>query len=507
MPELPDERTVLKTNYESLNQELTRIVELLTPTKDHPLGEYIERIQDKFRETQDQITKALFDVSQAIDNSDEPLECAWRSYVDLKTNLMPSLSSEVLAIMGGIYLIKANLDHLRHFDDATGNEIAGMALPFSNIAQGLVKDLSIRSGRGWAGVLIVGEERLGHTVPEIIRLRFPACDVWHLPFTAHEYGYLVAKRVPPGTFLRFKMDALRQHGPDDTVRYKQQDTILCRLFADAFATFFVGPAYVYALLHLRFIPDETLYEPSTAMPPFAERFVIALETLKWMNEDPFLNSDRGTSSAGKEAKPLFDDEVNEQTGIPLLWRETIKASKTGDDKYDTIAKKYEPFLIEVRKTLQMFNTGFKGTRDNWQSAQELKSHLTTVDDVKVEAWPSMWALLNAAWSARWDQPRRWELIQSNVLLIMKKDPSVFKSYTGKQSAAPKEEGMPDEEIQRLAAIVKKALIPDPENLRKFEAMSRSGNYVRDSDIFSSLYNVNREAYEAYTLLCPKRQSS
>src|SRR3989442_3403286 len=47
---------------------------------------------------------------------------------------------------------------------------------------------------GWQSVLIVGEEQLDPSQADIIRLRFPACDIWNLPFTAHEYGYLVAHK-------------------------------------------------------------------------------------------------------------------------------------------------------------------------------------------------------------------------------------------------------------------------------------------------------------------------
>lgn len=531
---MPDERTVLNTTYLSLTQELSRISYLLKPIKDHPLGEYAERIQSKFVDYRSAAQNALREMKQAIDGNDKSLEDGWSAYLKLKTELMPSLSSELLAIIGGVYLIKANLDHMGNFEGDSGQQDRQPTMSFSEMAQTLVEDLATRGGKGWAPVLIVGEERLGHSVAEIIRLRFPACDIWHLPFTAHEYGYLVAQIRPPDLLGQFRAHVQNNvdprhhtenlHPPDrscflkaiqrlwdnyydlksdeERVNFskvheqdvialgKQQDTHLCRLFADAFATFFIGPAYVHALLHLRFIPDKTLYEPSAAMPPFADRFVFALETLKWMINGPFLDP---------KDKPQFEDEIYEPTGIPYLWRLTVTSAQR-EDCYKQIAEDYEPWLSQIRQILQTsFSASFDDTLAHWRLAKVLKNGLATTDKLQVDEWPPMGAIMNAAWSSLWDQPTQWPTIQYNALRLLKKsDPSLLRGMAGRPSAEKKEEvGLT---VEQAVKIVQNALATDPGNNLKFIEMGKSGHKL-DDDILRSLTNRDLEAYKAYVWLC------
>src|SRR5262249_645104 len=110
----------------------------------------------------------------------------------------------------------------------------------------------------------------------------------------------------------------------------QQVTHFCRLFADAFATFFVGPAYVHALLHLRFMPDTTLYHPTGDVPSFASRFLFALETLKWMNDEPIIDPSNNLD--------LFRQEIVAR-GIPALWKQAVTSAQQ-KDLYDEIKIQY-----------------------------------------------------------------------------------------------------------------------------------------------------------------------
>ncbi len=535
---MPDEKTVFNASYESINQEIDRILYLLKPTKDNPLGEIVERIHSKFRETQSQVQNARRELRQAKDGQ-KSLEDGWKSYTRLKTELLPILSSELLAVLGGVYLTKAKLDHMGDFDGKSGSGSSDMPLSFSKMAETLVDDLARRGGGGWAPVLIVGEERLGHSVAEIIRLRFPACDIWHLPFAAHEYGYLVAQLQAPGMLENFRAHVRinvdpRQHKnnapPEDESCYleevrrlwkiyynaetgqerdnfsknheqelitlgRRQEALLCRLFADAFATSFVGPAYVYALLHLSFIPDATLYQPSATMPAFAHRFFIAMETLKWMNEELSQNPNDNL---------LFADEVDPTTGIPDLWRKTVNATRS-DDRYREIAKACDVWLTQIKEILiASFIASLDETRDNWLKAKDLKERLKNVE-LKVEVkdeddWPSTWEVLNAAWSARWDNPAEWKLIQSNALRVLKKDRSAIEGASNMKGNAPeKPKVLSDEQIQRVK-VVRSALASEPDCRKKFVAMSESGAFKKDDDILKFLDVNNSEAYDAYVEL-------
>src|SRR5262245_23934938 len=202
---MPDEKTVLQVAFDNLSQEFERISHLLTPTEDHPFGKYAERIGSKFPDYKSPVKNALKVIERAL-KGETSLEEGWESYTRIKAELMPSLSSELLAIIGGVFLIQAKLDQVGNYDGASGDASSEKPLSFTNMAEELVKDLADRGGKGWAPVLFVGEERLGHSVAEIIRLRFPACDIWHLPFTAHEYGYLVAQLRPPEQFRTFRAE-------------------------------------------------------------------------------------------------------------------------------------------------------------------------------------------------------------------------------------------------------------------------------------------------------------
>lgn len=67
-----------------------------------------------------------------------------------------------------------------------------------------------------------------------IRLRFPAWTVWHLPLLGHDYGALLPN-------LALNEPRLAEYRSS-------------RLFADAFATYALGPAYPFSLLFLELKP-------------------------------------------------------------------------------------------------------------------------------------------------------------------------------------------------------------------------------------------------------------
>jgi hypothetical protein len=474
----PSHNIVLRTAYIEIQREFQRIRGLLK-LDGHPLGEeYGKPISANFQNFETTAEHLLDDMKQAI--TSEEVATAWQKYVRLKTEVIPLLSSELLAIIGGAFLQVMSLDDIRvgRADSPEGVSEsakgfsqrlvsrAGLTTStqsFSLIAKRLATDLGERSNKMWTSVLIVGEERIGYVKAEIIRLRFPACDLWKLPFTAHEYGYLVAENHPPEGLVRLKervsgwadpraerREALArqdlapydEENPDnppdpqcflrlrglwreyeekkDPVNEQELErelregrtrlqSDLCRLFADAFATLLVGPAYVYALLCLRFVPDETLYEPSNdplpRMPPFAHRFVFALETLRWIDRHPELYRD--VKYDLEKRRSPFIAEVERSAGIlPVLWRETL-ASANCEDRYDAIAKAYQPWLRDVHGALYAEFCGQlagKGTLKHWLSALDLETSLTEFELRVSPPRPSMWAVLNAAWSARIQLP-------------------------------------------------------------------------------------------------------
>src|SRR5262249_42966128 len=150
------QKMVLQAAYDSLKQEFNRISYLLLPSGDNPLGEFARPISSKFGKSEADVRGLLKEMDEAIKSGNLPK--GWSHYTELKSKLS-LISSELLAVIGGAYLVKAEIDDVGDFDQ--GKRLATMS--FSRKAQALVKDLADRSGMGWGSVLIVGEERLGHT--------------------------------------------------------------------------------------------------------------------------------------------------------------------------------------------------------------------------------------------------------------------------------------------------------------------------------------------------------
>lgn len=548
---LPDQNTGLMTAFQSIQQEYKRISDLLSLGPVGPLGQFAEPINSRFVDYMSEAQVLIDQIEQSL--SKENLSEGWRLYVDLQSKLMPILSSELLAVIGGTYLIKQSLDVL-------GRQ-PGDTLSFSRIAQELADDLASRSGTTSGSVLIVGEERLGHSKSEIIRLRFPACDIWHLPFTAHEYGYLVAEvkaqvhqKLDPFRDLRARVrtsidptdpknsthptdrdcflkavqdlwDVYEAKGRPDRDPFSkdyeedfrepygnkinqlanQQETHLCRLFADAFATFFVGPAYVYALLQLQFIPDKGLYEPTAALPPFAHRFAFALETLRWMSEKPILNPE--------DNKNAFQSEVDDSSGILYLWKQTTQSAQQ-PDRYKEIVTKYQPWLDIIWDSFEKYfktDHAIGKTYKNWDEAKKnLKNPIIKLP-LKLEGSPPQkWSVLNAAWAARWANPTQAPVIEKNVLNIFSNKDVEYIENTGdprRSQGGTDQPGKPGEK-EVAKRKVRRGLSGVRVLLERFNVMVDKNKIVRDEEMLQVLSEKDPKdpdyAYTAFQDLIDKR---
>ncbi len=349
----------------------------------------------------------------------------------MRGRLLPDLANDALAAIGGVYIRKHGLDDLYA---ATGRK---SRLSYSELAQDLVrKDLAGRISDGDNPVLIVGEERF-ESSGAVIRLRFPAWDIWNLALAAHEYGYLFSRGTgelllkfrefckeirdqvdpskhespdkPPkaGNFIpevrqlwntyygipgedeRKQFIEKRQKQPEFLYLQDQQERLVRRLFADAFATLFGGPAYLYALLHLRFWPHEVV---SPDMPRFADRFVFALEILRHMSAKPKL----------AEYRLLFAPEIH---SLEKLWgvaREVVGGElsdeqlKQRDSKWvDRIYDCFEPPFT---------NSEIGKTYISWKESQDLEEVLRKGRECDAAhlptSQPNVWTVIDAAWRVR-----------------------------------------------------------------------------------------------------------
>ena len=534
---MSDDLTILRTAYHGLDGELKEILRWLAGNSQLPLGNYAQRISGRLSHLESEATSLLDKMRKAIEPNTQGsgvwqpnVEAAWNAYGKLKREIIPILASELLAVIGGAFLMREKLDIM-------GNS----PLSFSSLAQTLVDNLAWRSKGGWESVLIVSEERIGYLQAEIIRLRFPACDIWNLPFAAHEYGYVVGERRNLNVFSEFRQEVGKQvdprkhatnpmtqdrQSPPDSLcflpevrsfweRYdrervineadlqeltKRQVAHLCRLFAEAFATLFVGPAYVHALLQLRFLPDDSLYTPTPSMPAFAQRFVFALQTLKWMDgwSDRYYNLGFNL----QEITTPFRREVDETQGIfPVLWRQTIAASRQADN-YDTIAKTYSPWFKKFEQALRenwLSLIADQQTYHNWLMATTVLEEKIARPNLQIETANPVneWTVLNAAWSARADNPASVERIEGNALLLLDPKEQEKVRVPPKAGSGEARSGATREE---QIGVVEKALAVHSAALLLFAKMKESGEYKVSATILEVIKDRPAEN-QAYLVLC------
>ena len=456
---------LLDDAYGVLKAEFSRIEQLIqSPGEGGPLEGHAEEIQSKFSPHLLQLNEKLDEIAIANDKGD--LRKAWQVYGEARSRLLPALANDLLAAIGGFFL----RDH--RLDDAGAAVGRNEGPYFAKLAENLVRDdLMFRTGERDYPVLIVGEER-----PEVsgavIRLRFPAWDIWNLPLTAHEYGYILSRRTkevdrlkafdafckevrrqvnpslhdsgtrPPNAdcFLaevrQFWNDYYNESTDEERTRFidryahklfflqEQQERFVCRLFADAFATLFGGPAFLYALLHLRFWPNAAV---PPDMPFFADRLVFSLEILKRMNEAP-------KPHPPERFRATFGDAISK---LLNLWAEARNgAGLEGSD--EELAERYKVWLDAIYECFGDYKNSVEKTYSFWKESANLEKVLK--DPIQNAGLlpnlrPNVWVVLSAAWRARsdCDQASLEGVIRNALCLLDKRDTSLIrKSDAGRQ---------------------------------------------------------------------------
>lgn len=418
----------------AVRRELSQIRSWIRPRHEHPFGdaESVQKFGGQLRGLVNNADQELREIEN--DLARDQTRSAWERYARLQREDLPQLANELLAVIGGRYLSTRNLDDM-HPRDRDEQQAEARVISFSGVARDLLNDLSNRTNAGVGSLLIVGEERQVPIGTGIVRLRFPACDVWNLPFTAHEYGYLVARSEASRSFKTFREqvergvdprthkpgeDAVADHpylqdvvqfwttgraqlpdDPDDEPPIlrelrARQTAHLCRLFGDAFATYFVGPAYVKALLQLRFRPDEQLTKPGGMVPAFVERFVVAMETLRRMDEDEPLY---------REIKfgltTPFAEVLDPSTGLPSIWSDFVKSAGVRPDPYEAVKARMKPWIERIWEAVIDPNwrdeDGWPAVYGCWRDALQLVEWLKQVKPLPAPAQLARpWAVVNAA---------------------------------------------------------------------------------------------------------------
>jgi len=142
-------------------------------------------------------------------------------------------------------------------------------------------------------------------VSRILRLRFPEWTIWHLPLVAHELGHvIVTGKLEEDELMEAEMFWTMK--PDFV---KREEALLAlagwqiqltegkvsaaelerwakgrvhEFYADAFATYTMGPAYACSAILLRLDPSAQAHE---GIPSDAQRVHVILSMLRWMSKE------------------------------------------------------------------------------------------------------------------------------------------------------------------------------------------------------------------------------
>jgi hypothetical protein len=143
------------------------------------------------------------------------------------------LSTEALAVVGGITARRA-----------------GVGAPLCSLADQLILQLQRRLRLGEPPLTIPSPSEFVDLLSDVIRVRFPGGDVWHLPVVLHELGHFVAHRLGAGSPRGTVVDGIIAR---ELAIKPFRGAFAEELFADCFATYAGGPAYLYTLM-LRLSP-------------------------------------------------------------------------------------------------------------------------------------------------------------------------------------------------------------------------------------------------------------
>lgn len=215
----------------------------------------------------------------------QDLDEAWGIYTDIHKQ-SEEVFDECLEFIGGLAFRDKGFDRR-----------------ICQVADELIRACAIDSNVPWESLTILThQERLGQTLARIIRLRFPEWTIWTLPFTAHEFAYVVIKSSTLDELIGRHMkqfceqcDELKliladqQKSDEDKKLAKRSfegraERYLQRLVADIFATYTMGPAYACAALLLRLTPYAPDAPEDSEHPTDIQRADVILSTLRVMNE-------------------------------------------------------------------------------------------------------------------------------------------------------------------------------------------------------------------------------
>lgn len=233
----------------------------------------------------------------------------------------------------------------------------------------------------WRGTTIVGGDERFVRRSQLIHLRFPEFTIWALPLAVHEFGHLVAQEQtivsPDGKKVFEFAEEIESTG--------EQAPHFAELFADAFASWALGPAYACTAVLLRFAPDWAAFAGDGAThPPDATRVAVTLGVLERL---------------GYELSPFSPPYLEIVDVLRDVWEATLEDS--GAERVDPEAEEDALAWIDVAVLPLLRAKMPRSQYSSWGNALTIAPLLSTNDPLPAPGrHPPIADVLNGAWEAR-----------------------------------------------------------------------------------------------------------
>lgn len=358
------DKFALLAQIEALEQNLARVEQILG-AKEIP-EEFRDAVRFRFNRTLRKQTVPLSKLRERVQKGRIPPELAWSSFRMTRQESGP-IFRECLEFLGGVVIRDKGLDK-------------GICQVADELVRRYAQDTDVK----WGRLTILGEEHFLDPVADIIRLRFPEWDVWNLPFTAHEFGHVVANEMAADEEKDFQ-DFLKEQGMDE-----QRKLYLNELFADAFATYILGPSYACASILLRFDPFAA-YVDAEHHPSHAKRVYFIFEALEKMNSS--------LKGSGVLANGPYRDIID---GLKETWEDPLKEAAPSGGLSDEDKGLLNFWFSRIYDKSLDLEFGPTVMYAGWNAATMLSGELLKDKPVsaKLTGKEELRDVLNAAWHCR-----------------------------------------------------------------------------------------------------------
>lgn len=398
--ESKEETTILLTSrFYEMEQDLNRFKDLFK-------SDQIERsdrdvVAGRFYRLLSERDHRLKGLQKLLKNNPSPSAVLAQVIQQTDGNEMQALQRETLDFLGGVLMRRQNID-------------GGICA----LAEALLRDYSGMTGINWVSRVVLGTNPLFSLTSDIVHHRFPDWEIWNLPLLAHEFGHITFAATPSlKSELAEELDRASQGYPEgaqltneDMKEYvSKRMSHLEEFFADAFAVYCQGPAFVYNVLLLHLNPVEA-YLARGYHPSHAERVELILQVLREMNQEQKLD---------EYANGPFDSVLNRfqdwwSSAVASAGVQPGRVDKLPKLKAKTLASKFYKFLNRY------YRLGAQYQATDWNRAEDAAGRLLASDNILNQE--SLRNLLNIAWACRVRYPhdvvRIAKIIRQNFELAL-----------------------------------------------------------------------------------------